>query len=145
MRGLNPQAEGYVFKDGHVAEQGIVLEDETDAAACGIVLGGVLFVEQDGSAVGRFQAGDHAQQSGFARARRPEQGEQFSGADLQAYVIDGHETAELLADIADLYTHICPPRIPACSWISFFTTSVTTATRLNSEATANAAAKLYSL
>ena len=122
-----------------------MLEDEANAAACGIVLGGVLVIEQDGSAVGRFQTGDHAQQGGLARAGWPEQSDQFACADLQAYVIHGGKVAELLADIANLDAHACSPRMPAFSSMIFFATSVTTATRLNSEATAKAAAKLYSL
>ena len=55
------------------------------------------------------------------------------------------KSAELFADIANLDTHAFTPRIAASSSIIFFAASVTKATKLNREATENAAAKLYSL
>ena len=63
------EAEGNVFKDVEVAEEGVVLEDETDAALTGGGIGDVLAVEVDAAiavGVGVFKAGDDAEEGGFA-------------------------------------------------------------------------------
>ncbi len=67
----HPQAEGHVLEDRHVAEQGVVLEDEAHLPAADVVAGHVLIVEQDRPAagVGLFQAGDDPQQRRLSRAR----------------------------------------------------------------------------
>ena len=50
------QAEGDVLAHGHVAEQGVVLEDEADAPLLDRQVGGVLAGELDAAGVGRLQA-----------------------------------------------------------------------------------------
>ena len=64
-------------------EEGVVLEDEADAAIAGGAVGGVFAIKQDGPGVGEFQAGDDAQKRGFAGAGRAQQRHQFARWDLQ--------------------------------------------------------------
>lgn len=66
---LLAQAEGEFF--GHGGEQDLVvgiLEQDAEAGQDGFAVGGVEAVDLYGSGGGRDQAGDQAQQGGFARA-----------------------------------------------------------------------------
>lgn len=47
--GEGVEAEGDVLGDAHVLEQGVVLEDEADAAFAGVEVGDVLVVEGEGA------------------------------------------------------------------------------------------------
>jgi hypothetical protein len=73
---LDAQAEGDVIENAHVAEQRVVLEDETDLAITDVASRGVVAFEQDLALIGVFEAGDDAQQrrlaaTGGSRAGRP--------------------------------------------------------------------------
>ena len=105
--GRTAQPEGHVLEHGHVAEQGVVLEDEAHLPAACVPSGDVLVVEQDGAAaaVRLLQAGDNPQQRGLARARRAKQRHQFAGGDRKAHVAQCRERAEGLADVADFNAH----------------------------------------
>jgi hypothetical protein len=72
--GTRAQAESDVFKHGHVAEQRIVLEHETDMALADAAGEGILAVELNFALVRPIEAGDDAQQRGLAGARGSEQG-----------------------------------------------------------------------
>jgi hypothetical protein len=84
---LHAQAERHVVEHRHVAKQRVVLEHETHVALAHMHVGGVLAAEQDAAGVGRFQAGDDAQQRGLAAARRAQQRDQFAGVDVQVDVL----------------------------------------------------------
>jgi len=51
-----------------VAEQRVVLEDESHAALTDVHAGGVLASEKHAAGIGRLQPGDDAQQRGLATA-----------------------------------------------------------------------------
>ena len=89
------QTEGDVVKHVHVAEEGVVLEHETDFALAHMLGGDVLAVKEDVAAVGVFQSGDDAQERGFAAAGRAEQGNEFAGGDVEVDVFQRVEVAEV--------------------------------------------------
>src|ERR1022692_214970 len=60
LAGPDSEAEGDVLKNGHVAEQRVVLEDESDLALADGAVADVLAVKSDGSRIGKLQAGDNA-------------------------------------------------------------------------------------
>ena len=70
---FDAQAEGDVLEHRHVAEQRVVLEDEADVALAGMQVGGLGAGEQDVALIGRFHAGDDAQQRRLAAAGGTEQ------------------------------------------------------------------------
>ena len=58
-------------------------------------------VELDGALVGRVQARDQIEQRGLAGAVRADQRVDFTGADLEAGVVDGADAAKALRDAVD--------------------------------------------
>jgi len=103
--GPHAQAEGDVLEDRHVAEERVVLEHETDVALAHVGAGAVFAVEEHMAAVGHFQPGDDAQQRRLARTRRPEQGHQFAGRDVQVQRVANDGLAEGLVQIAHFNAH----------------------------------------
>ena len=83
-----------------------VLEDVGDRRpSSGRVLGGSpmapLDVADDGAAGRPVEAGDQPQQGRLAAARRPQQGEELAGLDVEVDALDGdHAAVELTADAA---------------------------------------------
>jgi hypothetical protein len=65
-----------------VAEQGVVLKHEADAAAAHRTARGVLVAEQAAAGGGRLQAGDEAQEGRLARAGRTQQRHQLAGTNF---------------------------------------------------------------
>ena len=127
-----------------------MLEDEADPPLADALVGRVGAVEMDRPRVGRLEAGDDAQQRGLARARGPEQRDQLAGVDPQIDLVDRGEGAEAPADVANFDGH--DGLVPGRGYDSrrrqatrLFSTSVTTASSVSTEATANAAANSYSL
>jgi len=88
-----------------VTEQGVVLEDEADAALAHVGVGRVLAVEEDGARVGHLEAGNDAQERRLARARRAEQRDQLASRDVEAEVVADDGGAETLLQMADLDAH----------------------------------------
>ena len=80
---LDAQAEGHVLEHGHVAEQGVVLEDEADIAGADMAPTGVDLVHQDLAAGREVEAGDDPEQGRLARAGRPEERHELALAHLQ--------------------------------------------------------------
>ena len=81
----------------------------------------------------------------------PEQRHQLAVGHVEADVVQCREAPERLGDVEYLYAHVqCPAsasrrRRPMFHSTTLLATSVTTASSINSDATANAAAKSYSL
>ena len=96
------QAEGDVLLHRHVREEGVALEHHIDGAVVGGEGGDVLAVEDDAALRGRFHAGQHPQQGGFARAGAAEQGEDFVLFDVEADVVDGEVFTEFFHQPSDL-------------------------------------------
>ena len=134
-----------------------MLEDEADLALAHRLSGRVLAVEVDRALIRRLQAGDDPQQRGLAGARGAEQRDQLAAGHVEAHVVEGDEVAECLAQVADLDAHAAilssessvSARIAAerrcCHSTSVLSASVTSASRVSTEATAKLAAKAYSL
>ena len=98
--------------------------------------------------VGVLEAGDDAQQRGLAAAGRAQQRDELARGELEADVVERDEVAERLADAADFNAHGASGSwscTPARHSMKVLTTSVTRASSASSDATAKAAAKLYSL
>ncbi len=95
------QTEGDVVEDGHVTEERIVLEDESDFSIADAAPCDVLVVKKDRSAVrvGLFKSGDNAQERRLSGAGRAEKGHKLAGVDGQAHVVQGDERSETLIDI----------------------------------------------
>jgi len=102
------EAEGDVFEDVEVAEEGVVLEDEADAALAGRGVGDVFAVEVDAAvavSVGVFEAGHDAEEGGFAAAGRAEEGDERAGGDLDLEVFEGDVAAKGFADVDGVDAH----------------------------------------
>jgi hypothetical protein len=129
-----------------------MLEHEADPALARAALRGAPAFETDIAGIGELEAGDDAQQRRLARARGAEQGHQLAVADTEIDAVEGHVVAETLGQALDLDTHGAPllrarAGSPSRSFHSMnaLATSVTKARPASSDATANAATKLYSL
>jgi hypothetical protein len=106
---LDPQAEGHVLEDGHVPEQGVVLEYEADLPLADMAGAGVLAVEQDGALGRELEPGDDPEQRGLARPGRAEQGDQLARADPEVDAGERREAIETLGDLADIDGHGLKP------------------------------------
>jgi len=96
---LDFEAEGDVVKGGHVFEQGVVLEDEADVALLDGDAVDLEAADEDAAAGGSFQAGDEAQDGGFAAAAGAEQGEQLALGDREVDVLNRSHLAVTLGDV----------------------------------------------
>ena len=128
-----------------------MLEHETDLPLAHMARRGIFAIEQDLARIGLFEAGNDAQQRRLAAAGRAEQGRQFAGRKRQRDVVESDEIAKTLADVFHFNGHVQASlcKVTVDAWarhsIHVFNASVTSASKASSEATANAAAKLYSL
>ena len=80
---LDAQPEGDVLKHGHVAEQSVVLEHETDLSFAHVLVRRVFAIEKDAAAVGILQAGDDAQERRLSATGRTEQGDEFATGKIE--------------------------------------------------------------
>src|SRR5690606_14852053 len=135
-----------------VLEQSVMLEHKTYLAFPHMAGDGVFIVQQHLACVRVLQACNHAQQGGFPAARRPQQCGQLSIRKCQRYIIQCGETAKLLVYVAHFYTHVQDSPASMSDTVfcerhatQDFRASVTRASIAKSDATANAAEKLYSL
>ena len=87
------EAEADVVADGHVGPECVGLEDHAGVAFVGWYEGHVLIVEADVTVGGEGEAGDHAEEGGFAAAGGAEEEEECAGGDGEVDVIDGGEQA----------------------------------------------------
>ena len=104
-----------------------MLEHESDMALAGAAGERVFAVERNLAGIRPVEPGDDPQQRGLARARRPEQRQQFAVGDLQIDAVERGERAELLHDILDFNRHAecCPSS--RCRSRMVFATSVISA------------------
>ena len=77
------EAVGYVFPDGQVGENGVVLEHHADVPLVGGHVVDPLVAEIEVAALDGVEARNHAQQGGFAAAGGAKQREEFSLLDVQ--------------------------------------------------------------
>ena len=107
---LDPVGGGPVEPEGDVRphvemrEQRPVLEDEADAAPFRrrpvALAGDAPPTDLDGSGVGAFEPGDHAEGRGLAAAARAEQRHDLAVPDVEIERVDGAHAAEGLRDAA---------------------------------------------
>src|SRR5438093_1752457 len=147
------QPEGHVLEHAEMPEERVVLEDEAHVALGHGRVGHVLVVVADGARVGRFEAGDDAQQRRFPRAGGAEEGQQSAARDLEADLAERDERAEALRHPLDRDAHGSPPwaasraasarsrRVFHSSAV--FAKSVTSASMASTDARAKAPGRLY--
>ena len=98
-----------VLSDRHVAEQGIVLKYQADAAVAGAQVGHVAAVEGNPSVVDVGQSGRDTQQRTLAAAARSEKHEELAGFNLQGGVVDDRRAVVALGNLLkiDRHAHSC--------------------------------------
>src|SRR5690606_24853556 len=99
------QPEANIVGDGHMAKQRIMLEDEADMTLLYGAERGILIAEEDAAAGRLLETGDQPQQRGLARARRAEQRDQFTGADVERNIMQCRIAIEFLAEVGDADFH----------------------------------------
>src|SRR5262249_24879566 len=137
------QAEGHVLEHGQVTEQCVMLKDEADVAVAGTLAGDVAVVGDNRTFIREIQAGDDPQEGCLARPGRTEECEQLSFGHVQAHAIECLESDELFGDAVDADAHSLTPSVfagfgRACRSIPTLTNSVTRASSVSTEASANA-------
>lgn len=153
---LHAQTERDVFEHRHMPEQRVMLEHESNLPFARADLRNVFAIQHDLACIGMFEACNHAQKRGLAATRWPEQRDEFARPKVERDVVEGGEIAEALLQIANDDAHDCVPWFCAPAPTSAsdcdmrrsaisLSPSVTSASSASSEATANAAEKLYSL
>ena len=99
---LLAQAVGDVLGDGHVREQGVVLEYGVDVALVRRNTLHELARDADRPSVGLLEAGKHAQGRRLATAGRSEQRQELAGLDGEIDLVDGDDRAEALRHTGQL-------------------------------------------
>lgn len=123
-QGFHAQAELDILADVEVGEEGVVLEDGIDWAQVGWGLGNGFGIELDITGVGLFEAGEDAEQGGFAAAGRAEQGEVFTGTNGEAEAAENGGGVETFGQVEDfeppggsgLIHHRCLSDEPLIEW-----------------------------
>ncbi|MNP01130.1 hypothetical protein D3C76_929340 [compost metagenome] len=105
------QRKGQVLGHGHVREQRVVLEHHADVALVRRHVVDRAPGQLDFTGGGGFEAGQHHQAGGLARAGRAKQGEELALADIQVEVFDDQR----LAVVALLHTTEADQRFAGCS------------------------------
>ena len=100
------QREFDVVGHGHVAEQRVVLEHETDAAVAGAHVRDVAAVQRDAAVVDAGEAGDGPQQRALAAARGAQQNEEFALAHLDGDVVDDGLVLIPFGDLVECDGHV---------------------------------------
>src|SRR6266481_683034 len=82
--------------------EGVALKEHGDTAIAWGKIVDDFAAYEDFAGGGRFQAGNHAQKSGFTGAGRPEENQKLSFASLEVHIVDGSELSffEYLCQIA---------------------------------------------
>ena len=99
---LLAKAVGNVLGDGHVREQGVVLEDGVDVALVGRYPLHRLARDHDVAFGGIFEPRQHAERGGLAAPRRPQQRQELSRLDLEIDAVDGRDGAEPFHQLTQL-------------------------------------------
>ena len=84
----NAQAEGDIFGDGHMGPEGVALEDHAGVTAVGGHEGDIFGIEEDSAGGWEREAGDHAEEGGFAAAGGAQEEEEVAGGNFERNGID---------------------------------------------------------
>ncbi|MNS50658.1 hypothetical protein D3C72_833120 [compost metagenome] len=98
---LHAQTKGDVLLHGHVGEQRIALEHHADPAFLRAHRHDIGTIEQDFAAIHRSQAGDAAQQGGFAATGRAEQGDELTFLDFAIDIAEHRGAREAFLKMLD--------------------------------------------
>ena len=82
------QRKGHVLIDGHVAVEGVVLEDHGHVPVLGGGLGDVLSVQEQVTGADVFEARHHAERGALAAARGAHQHDQLPVLHVQIEIVD---------------------------------------------------------
>ena len=144
----DPEGEGHILPHRHVPEQGVVLEHEAHVPLPRTPAQELLATVADLPLVRYLQPGQDAQERGLSAARWTEQRGELAVGQGQVHVAQHRLHPERLAHVRYLDGHLgLHPSSSRCCRrrAHLFATSVTTASKKRSEATANEARKEYSL
>ncbi len=95
------EAVGDVIEDREVREERVTLEDGVDGTFIWWQLVDAFAGHGDGTAVELFEAGDEAEERGFAGAAFAENGEKFAGGDGERNSAEDGARAVALDDLID--------------------------------------------
>ena len=136
-------------------EKSVMLKHKTHIAFLGGNIGGFLAGQMNLSRIRYFQTRDHTEQSTFARTRRSQKSHQRTAFQFQADVLHRVKPVEGFIQVFDFNAHKVGSLSREVGRITFsslylaptsaLAIRVTIARKVNSEATAKAAVKLYSL
>ncbi len=104
------QTEGDVLEDAHVAEEGVVLEDEADPPRARLLPRHVLAADPDAARVGPGQSRQQAQQGRLPAAGGTQPRQQLAGRDIEADLVQDLEGAEGVGEVTYLDVHGVPRR-----------------------------------
>ena len=113
------QRVGYIFDNGHMRPDRIVLKDDTDVAFFGRNVDVFFRIEQDlipdgdGARFRLVQTQQCADQCGFAAAARPDQTDDLSAGNLKREVFQNHMVA--VTDRYVLKAYVCHKRFLFCN------------------------------
>ena len=99
----NSESKLDVLRNGHMAKNRVVLKNESGAPLLRRQSSDIAPVQQNPSARGLGQAGDHPQYRAFAAATGPEQNEQLFVRHFKRDVVDHPLVAEALGDLFENY------------------------------------------
>jgi hypothetical protein len=97
------ESEHQVVANRHVRIQRVALEHHSYVAIGGIDVIDHFAVDRDLTGRYVFQAGDHAQQRGFAATRRADQDQKFAGDDFKIDAVDDLDRPKGLANRPQTY------------------------------------------
>src|SRR5262249_21011838 len=126
------EAKRHVLENCHVTEQRVMLKHEADVPRARAARARVFAIQENCATVRIVESRNDSQQRRFSRARRSEQSHKFAVIRGQADALQRFEVGELFEDVAYFYSQ------EVFHSTSFLTTSVTSASKVSSEATAKA-------
>ena len=98
---LSPQSEGDILENIEMREKRIGLEHHVDWSLMRRRAGQVFSVQREPARVRRLETGDAAHEGGLAAARRAEQREEFSRADIERHIVQRDRRAESFRNMFD--------------------------------------------
>src|SRR5690606_41829168 len=81
-----------------------------------VAVGPVRPADPHAARIGRLQSGNDSQQGGLAAARRTQQGDMFTGFDIQGPIVQRTEAAEAASEVSDFNTHVWGSIRPWPAW-----------------------------
>jgi hypothetical protein len=106
LRRQHVEPEGDILGHRHVAEQGILLEHEADAAPLHRQVGNIFSAEADMPPIGMFEPRDDPQQGGLARTRWAQQRHELAFGQIDADPFERGEIAEAAGDVVNRDGHV---------------------------------------